>query len=99
MKAEPTCVQLRPSTEIDPVRTLPVRTSRNQAGSAIVGPAVVLVLPAGLDRHWNAEAPLGKMVIRAFIEPGSIVSRTIAPAWVALPAMVRLSTRAMIVPS
>src|SRR5690349_841851 len=97
MVSEPTTVQLTPSEEAYPVRSVPARTSFTQYGAKTHRPLVLVLSPPVLTRRWNV-TPLAEVrLMKAWRELAARVSRIITPALAQLSVAWMLATRAMIV--
>ena len=77
----PSCVQVVPFTEYDPVNVFPLRTSLTQYGA--VGPAALLldVAPPVAERYCHVTPLVGVRPMNASAEFAFSVERIITPAF------------------
>src|SRR5579871_2422504 len=79
MLMEPTCDQLVPSGDTNPVNRLPARVSLTQYGAPTAGPEALSLLPFEAVRYWKVAPFVQEIAMSAFLEPAARLSRNITP--------------------
>jgi hypothetical protein len=95
----PTCVQVCPSGELEPVNVLPLRTIFTHHGAAVLVSLVSEVVPLLLARTCQVVVLSGAMLMSTFLLPASSESRNITPALARALVFCTDVTRATICPS